>query len=429
MKLGVKDMKIKNIKSKKKALINLIIIGIILFCLLIINLFMYFKNVFSLYDDKNRSMGSLNISYPYFNNDCDVYIEEYLNSLDESKASNVKYLVNYLGDYLNIMFKLYNKDKIFDYHSMLFNKSCELIALDSLILKPEILEQKINLYIDAYKPKITKEDYNKAAKSYLFKDFEVEIYLTNYNEQGNISFININYHELKEYLNFPYKLSKNYIFLKENPPKTTTTKKSTYKNTDKLVAFTFDDGPSTYTLDLLDVLAEYKAKATFFLVGYNIKHRNSVVLETFNRGHEIGNHTTDHSNLAKLKEAKVLQKIDANSALYYNITEQHMNLLRPPYGSVNKKMLEYLKQPVILWSVDSRDWESRNTEKIVEVVLSDIKEGDIVLFHDLYGTTIEAVKALLPILYADGYRVVTVSELFAANDKPLENGIIYRNAR
>lgn len=422
-------------KRKSNTLIYLIFASIVIFCLVIINLFIYLKDFNMLYEDKSRTIKDTTLNYPYFNNEKDIYIEEYLNIIDTTKVDDVKYLVNYLGEYTNIIFKLYQNDTVVDYYSILFNDKNNFVTINDLIFDDKILNEKVKLFIDINNLKISEKEYKIAKKSYLFKDSEMEIYLSNYKDDNTISLITINYWELKDNLNFPYELDKKYVLMipaqnEENvvqdntnpiiPPKELKDK--------KLVAFTFDDGPSKYTLEVLDILDEFNANATFFLVGYNIKIRNSIVLDLYNRGFELGNHTTDHSRLTKFNCSKANDKISQNNDLVKNITNEDLILFRPPYGAINETLVKCLNYPIILWSVDSRDWESRNTEMIMYEVLASVEDGSIVLFHDLYPTTVEAIKLLLPILYADNYEVVSVSELFVARDIPLENNKIYRKA-
>ena len=414
--------------KKYQSIIYMIIIAIITFCILAINLFLYFKNVNKLYEDKTRRVDNTYFSYPYFESDKDIFIEEYLNTIDTFEVDSVKYIVNYLGDYVNIIFKNYKNNLIVDYHSIIFDEENNVTEIGSLITDENILNEKLLLLIKLNNKKITEDELKIAKKSYLFKDRELEIYLTDYNEIKSITTIILNYWEIKDYLKIPYDLDNKYELIKDIPlnkenPIIPPMEISPQK---KLVAFTFDDGPSSYTLELMDILEEYNANATFFLVGYNIKVRNTVVLDMYSRGFEIGNHTTDHSKLTKFDCSKAQTKINGNDELFHNITNDNMKMLRPPYGAYNDAIKSCAGVPIIMWSVDSRDWESRNTEKIVDVVLSSIKEGDIVLFHDLYATTIEAVKILLPVLYADGYQVVNVSQLYASKNIILENGSVYK---
>ncbi len=418
-------------KRKSNSIIYLIIICIVTFCLITINLFIYLQDINKLYEDNHILVDNTHINYPYFADEKDLYITEFLDLIDTTKVDYIKYLVNYLGDYTNIIFRLYQNDVIVDYYSITVNKTNKISEITDIITNEEKFLNKIKLFIDNNKLNLTFEEYQFAKKSYLFKDNEVEIYVSNYNEEKTISLITINYWELKDDLKIPFRLDKRYDFMS---PEFTEDEHVIPIITDedisnkKLVAFTFDDGPTSYTLELLDTLDQFNANATFFLVGYNVKIRNSIVLEIYNRGFELGNHTTDHSRLTRFNCEKANEKINQNQELVKNITNDTMKLFRPPYGAINDKLQECIDYPIILWSVDSRDWETRNTESIVTEVLANIKENDIVLFHDLYQTTIDAVKILLPILYADDYKVVSVSELFEAKSIDLENNQIYRKA-
>ena len=165
------------------------------------------------------------------------------------------------------------------------------------------------------------------------------------------------------------------------------------------------------------------------MVGYNIKIRNSVVLDLYNKGFELGNHTIDHSRLTKFSCDKVKVKIEENNDLVINIINEKMKLFRPTYGALNIDIKPCIKYPIILWSVDSRDWESRNVESITYEVISNLQDGDIVLFHDLHKPTLDALKIILPLLYDDNFQVVSVSELFEAKDISLEDSKVYRKAR
>ena len=418
--------------KKQRAILQVIVSSLIIFFVMSVYIMTFLAKKSETYEDKTLVLGSAQISYPYFGDDRDSAISNLINDLVTDNVDDIKYVVNFLGKYTNVLFKLYHDELIVGYHSILFNPYYEEVQINELILSNEKLFEKMMLYVRAYKMPLSVKELDNAKKSFLFKDYGVEIYLTNYNRYGHIALIDLDYHEIKDSLQFPYKLSKNYVYLHPNFTRPTTKNNNPniiLEGEPKLIAFTFDDGPSGYTLDLLDALDAFGAKATFFLTGYSIKARNSVVIETLARGHEIGNHTTDHTRLTKLKEKQIHDKLNNNNELFRNITNQDMLLVRPPYGSVNDRVKAAIKAPIILWSVDTRDWESRNTDKVVKETLKYVKEGDIVLFHDLYPTTIEAVSLLLPILYADNYQIVTVSDLFADKEIVLEKGVIYRHAR
>ena len=400
--------------NKLKKAIVLMVINPKLFCLKVYNKFIGKKD---LYENRFKSVDGIHISYPYFANKLDAYIESFLCDIDRKKIDKIKYIVNYLDNHINVIFKLYQKEKVVDYHSVLLRyKKYGIIEFKELITNEKIFENRIKALIKTKQNKISQTEYDKAKKSYLFKNHELIIYLTNYNKKGSISSIALNYCEFEDCLVNLFKLN-------DKTFDTTTTKP--LKPSKKLVAFTFDDGPCSHTLDILDILDEFNAKATFFVVGSCMKANNSIILETIQRGHEVGNHTTNHARLSKLSKKQISRNLEDNDKLYYNITEEHMMTFRPPYGAYNKNVQKVANMPIILWSADSEDWELLDAKKVVARVLNEISEGGIVLLHDIHPTTVEAVRILLPILYADNYEVVSVKKLFEAYGIIPENGQIY----
>ena len=181
-----------------------------------------------------------------------------------------------------------------------------------------------------------------------------------------------------------------------------------------MVALTFDDGPSQYTWPIVTALQEHNARATFFLVGDRVATHQAAIEFTQANHNEIASHSFSHADLGKSTEEEILSQIQKTDKA---LQEQHQytpTLFRVPYGERNATVLEILRQqgkPVIGWSVDPRDWESQDKDAIVSHVLSHVKDGDIVLMHDLYKPTADAVAELVPALQAKGYQLVTVSEL------------------
>lgn len=187
---------------------------------------------------------------------------------------------------------------------------------------------------------------------------------------------------------------------------------------EKRIALTFDDGPHpVYTEEILDILAEYHAKATFFCIGVNAAAYPEQVQKILSAGHEIGNHTYDHENLQKVDAAGVKAEILGMENALLPVTENMPVLLRPPGGLYSDAVCQTaaaLDYDVILWSVDTRDWAHTAVEEIVENVLTNTGPGDIILFHDgIAGLspTPEALRRILPILVERGYSFCTVSEL------------------
>lgn len=179
----------------------------------------------------------------------------------------------------------------------------------------------------------------------------------------------------------------------------------------KTIAFTFDDGPSPYEPELIDFLVKSHSEATFYLVGSRLElFPKSIEAMTKNKM-EVGNHTFDHRVLTTLSDEEIKEEITKTNDLYYELTKEKMTSLRPSYGSINKRVLVQIGMPVILWSLDTLDWKSRDADKIAKTILNEVEDGDIVLMHSLYGSTVEAVKKVLPELYKEGYQVTSVSKL------------------
>lgn len=189
----------------------------------------------------------------------------------------------------------------------------------------------------------------------------------------------------------------------------------------KAVALTYDDGPSKYTPQILDCLERYGAKATFFVVGTNVNRYPDTLRRAHSLGMEIGNHTVNHPNLKNLSAAGVTSEINTNATYVENATGVRPTITRPPYGSYSAATLSAANQPFILWSIDTLDWKTRNADKTVSEVLSKVKDGDIILMHDLYGPTANATQRIVPALINMGFDLVTVSEL--ASRKGITMGV------
>ena len=184
------------------------------------------------------------------------------------------------------------------------------------------------------------------------------------------------------------------------------------------IALTFDDGPHPrLTEEILNTLDEYSVKATFFMVGINVQNYPDTAREVINRGHEIGNHTFTHPLVAKLDEAALEHEIGACEDVLEELCEYRPHLFRPPEGALTSSVSDCSERgdySLVLWSLDTRDWEVKNADKIVQTVLSKVQAGDIILMHDYIGVgskTPQALKILLPELIARGFEPVTVSEL------------------
>ncbi|MEG1066920.1 MAG: polysaccharide deacetylase family protein, partial [Erysipelotrichaceae bacterium] len=182
----------------------------------------------------------------------------------------------------------------------------------------------------------------------------------------------------------------------------------------KMIALSFDDGPNNrYTPELLNILKEYNARATFFVLGDHVEAFPKVLERMVLEGHEIGNHTFDHKQLSKLKDNEIKEEIDKTQKAIKAVIDYEPKLIRPPYGEKTKKIKAQLPDNLTLvtWSIDTLDWKSKNTNTVVNKTLKECKDKDIILMHDLYPTTLEAVRILVPELIQQDYQLVTISEI------------------
>ena len=260
----------------------------------------------------------------------------------------------------------------------------------------------------------------EGTKVYVIKENVMVVYYYDYvydypyTESVNLT---INYNEVHDYLDFTHELDAEYQ--NENG--------YNYSADKKTVALTFDDGPSSkYNAQFLDVLARNKAHATFFMVGTMMNNCQKCVLDTYNSGNEVGSHTYNHMNIKKNNALDVNDNLKQVDDLFYKITNDHIKYVRPPYGSYSKENLENVNNPLILWNIDTEDWSHHDVDYIVNEVLENVQDGSIILMHELYETSLQALEVLLPRLYAEGYQVVSVSELANMKGKTLESGHAYR---
>ncbi|MCI9375771.1 MAG: polysaccharide deacetylase family protein [Oscillibacter sp.] len=196
----------------------------------------------------------------------------------------------------------------------------------------------------------------------------------------------------------------------------------------KYVALTFDDGPRKGTTDrLLNGLRDRDASATFFLVGEQIEANQELVARMRDEGHQIGNHTWSHQRLADASPALISQEVGRTEEILESLLGGGEYWLRPPYGLVSPGSEDLITVPMVKWSVDPRDWESRDTEKVVQAVLQDVRPNSIILLHDIYPTSVDAALRIVDVLAEKGYWFVTVEELLLLNGIAPQAGAMYRN--
>ena len=186
----------------------------------------------------------------------------------------------------------------------------------------------------------------------------------------------------------------------------------------KQIALTFDDGPHPIlTPRILEILAKYNVPATFFMVGQNILNYPDAARAVIAAGHEVGNHTFTHPHMANLNEKAIFDEIGKCEDALEELCEYRPHILRTPQGALTSSLERCLLDDdyiLVLWSLDTRDWENKSTASVVQAVLSRVQAGDIILMHDYIGhnsKTPEALEKIIPVLLSQGYEFVTVSEL------------------
>jgi len=198
----------------------------------------------------------------------------------------------------------------------------------------------------------------------------------------------------------------------------------------KLVALTFDDGPSLATTPrLLDILQEKKAKATFFVVGRMAQAAPELIKREEQAGHVVGSHTMGHVDLTTLDITGVQQEVAAMDGVFQANLGHATKLTRPPYGALNETVKAGVRQPLVIWTIDPEDWKVRDAEAVRKHVVEKAFDGAIVLMHDIYGSTVDAVGGMIDDLRREGYDFLTVPEMAQARGVKLEAGVVYGSFR
>lgn len=343
-------------------------------------------------------------------------IDNYISSLENESLVEEINIKKEITSVLTIKDNKY-QSKIFNY------ETGEELSIDDLLKedKKEEFWNKITELVYLKYPNFIADVISKNDREnvYFLKDNELIIYYYDYEITPSLNediFLTVNYNEIKDYLNINVDLDS--FYNNEDGSVINTNK--------KLVAITFDDGPGPYTNKLLDILNANKAHATFFMLGNNLEKYRSVVLNVYNSGNEIGYHSYAHTNFKRQDIATIKSELDQSNAILKNITGTTFSLIRPPYGSINNEIKEAIDVSFILWSVDTEDWRHKDSEYLLNYVLENIYAGAIILFHDIHATSVDAMTKILPYLYAEGYQVVTVSDLAKNYNVTLEPHKAYR---
>ena len=197
-----------------------------------------------------------------------------------------------------------------------------------------------------------------------------------------------------------------------------------------MVALTFDDGPQPSVGNrIMDCLAQYGGKATFFMVGDRVAGHKTEVQRMVAEGHEVANHTMNHKYLQKLGAAEIQAQVTKCNDAIEAACGVRPKIMRLPGGNHNAAVLANTHMPMIQWNIDTLDWKTKNAQKTVDAVLNHVKDGDIILMHELYSQSGDAALQIIPELTNRGYQLVTVSELAAAKGHTLQAGKLYSQFR
>lgn len=360
----------------------------------------------------------INVEYPRFKNDkinkiiTDIlydYIKEFKKFDTIKKSLIMDYKLYYFEDYVNVTFTVENTiDKAKNKNILINLKSQELSYITNVYDK-DYLEQEINeLVYYKYSTDIYDKikDSNINNNTYIIDKNKIEVYF------NNINFKNLDY--------IPYITINLTEDAFEDDNENTENK--------KYISFTFDDGPSKYTKELLKTLELNKSSATFFMLGNRMKYSEDIVKEIYNSSSEVASHTYSHKNLNKISDKEVLNEINSPVILFKEITGGEIKYLRPPYGNYNETV-KSTNYPIILWNIDPKDWLVKDSNQVYNSVLKHVCDGCIVLMHDIYPTTIEAVKMLIPKLNSMGYEVVSISNLAKNKNYQIKNSEIIRKIK
>ena len=360
----------------------------------------FYKNV-SMLNDK------VNFKKPYFNDDT-------LNDLVDS------YIVdNYCQNLDYNVFKI-NKSEVNVYldcgrkESFIYNsKTKGEVSILSIIKNEKKFTKKLKKLLFLKYPKYITDSVSVTDGIYNIKDNEIIAYYKN--DTGDIN-IKINNNEIKNLMDYEMVYDEKYKNENWEPDLSK-----------KHIAFTFDDGPSSYDNKIIELLNDYHATATFFVVGNRIDSYQAEIKKMVDSGMEVGNHTFDHKYLGNLSDDEVINEFNMANNTYKNITGKDMGVIRPSYGAIKQSVLDKMGKSSILWDIDTLDWKTRDTNKIYEEIMKNPQDGDIVLMHSLYESTANAVELSLKDLYSKGFEVVSVENLFKIKGKAYEPGKTYRS--
>ncbi|WP_263708065.1 polysaccharide deacetylase family protein [Shouchella tritolerans] len=303
-----------------------------------------------------------------------------------------------------------NKSSIQDIQELIMNKLHSNEEINLYILDDEV-EKALN-NSNNWKWSVTRDNV-----IFYFDEYEIAA-----GAVGSIK-VEIPIKEIKPYLNETFEKKLNTKLTEEETKKEKQyTEDYTQLDSDgKYVALTFDDGPHPeVTPRILDTLKKHDVKATFFMLGSQVEYYPELSNKVMEAGHEIGNHTMNHPDLTALEFNQIIEEMQQSNDIIEKATGRATTLFRPPYGASNgnvEQIASGMGNSLVMWSVDSLDWKSRDAVAVNEEVMSNVSPGSIVLMHDIHPSTADALPQLLTSLEEQGYQMVTVSQLLELWDE------------
>lgn len=195
-----------------------------------------------------------------------------------------------------------------------------------------------------------------------------------------------------------------------------------------MLALTFDDGPAPGTGRVLDALNLYGARGTFFILGKNIEGNEEIIKRAALGGHQLAAHSWSHPNFNDISDSAITSQMQRTMDKIFELTGQQVTMVRTPFGAsnrVSRRPLAKMGLPLILWSVDSLDWSTRSVSKTIRAIRKGAENGAIILCHDVWDSTGQAMETIVPELISKGYQLVTVAEMMSFRDEPLKPGWEY----
>lgn len=354
------------------------------------------------------------------------FVEENKKTYEKTKNDIENMIINYeLQKYKDLTFidlnsYIYYKDEIKEKNDVIAYKTDtkEVLELKDIFENAYYLSELTTLMS---KENSVDLDYINASslKKFILNQDGLVI---KYNFLNKIKEIKIDYEQINKYLKDEYKLD---ILL---APKIIPYKRdlNKYKGK-KLIALTFDDGPSNNTLKLLDELNKRDVKATFFVLGSRVGNFEDVIIKAYQDGHQIGSHTFSHKNLFYLTEEEIKNEIEKTNNAIYNVIGVRPTIIRVPYGNINSKIRSISDMNHILWNVDTLDWKYKNTNKVYKRIISKATDGDIILLHDIFKTSVNGVLKAIDELKKEGFEFVTIDEMVYLKGIKLDKSKTYFN--